>query len=178
MRVAVFGSSLTTPDEDDYLVAVELGGLLARDGHVVYTGGYGGLMEAVSAGAARAGGHVVGVTASPVFPGRSGPNHHVAEIIDAASLSERIHRIVSETEASIALPGSIGTLTELMVAWNSAFVSRFSSQVPKPVITMGRLWRDTLPTLARHLDTDPSLVRWAETPAVAVEMLRDRSRPG
>ncbi len=172
MRVAVFGSSLTTPEEDDYRLGRQLGELLAGDGHIVFTGGYGGLMEAVSEGAAGAGGHVVGVTAAAVFPSRSGANRHVSQIIDARTLAHRIHRIVDGTDASIALPGSIGTLTELMVAWNSAHVARFSDRRPKPVIALGETWKTMVENLVEFLQTDASLVSWADSPRAALEMLR------
>jgi uncharacterized protein (TIGR00725 family) len=138
----------------------------------VFTGGYGGLMEAVSEGASQAGAHVVGVTASAVFPGRSGANRHVVELIDEPTLSERIHRIVTATDAAVALPGGIGTLTELMVAWNVAYVARFSRASPKPVLTLGSFWREMVLHLAETLDTDAGLVICADSPAAVIEILR------
>ena len=172
MNVAVFGSSTTPVGHPDFGLGVEVGRLLGEGGHTVFTGGYGGLMEAVSEGAAGAGARVVGVTASTVFPGRAGPNRHVAEIVDAPTLSERIHRIITETDAAVALPGSIGTLTELMVAWNVAYVARFSSALPKPVITVGGFWRELVDELARSLETDRDLVTCLDAPAEVVEILR------
>lgn len=172
MNVAVFGSSTTPTGHPDFELGVEVGRLLAEDGHTVFTGGYGGLMEAVSEGAAAAGARVVGVTASRVFPGRSGANRHVAEIVDAATLSERIHRIINDTDAAVALPGSIGTLTELMVAWNVAYVARFSGAVPKPVLTLGSFWRRLVGELAGTLQTDRHLVTCLDAPHEVAEILR------
>ena len=49
-----------------YAEALALGELLAQRGHTVLTGGYMGTMEAVSDGAAAAGGHVIGVTCDEI----------------------------------------------------------------------------------------------------------------
>lgn len=56
--VAVCGGSDATPSQLD--AAREVGKLLARSGAVVVNGGYGGVMDAVSEGAASEGGTVVG----------------------------------------------------------------------------------------------------------------------
>ena len=61
--VAVFGSSQTEPGSLEWEEARRAGTRLGEAGYAVITGGYGGTMEAVSSGAADAGGHVIGVTA-------------------------------------------------------------------------------------------------------------------
>ncbi|MBZ5528884.1 MAG: hypothetical protein LAN71_13405 [Acidobacteriia bacterium] len=61
--ITVFGSSRPQAGEAEYEEARELGGELARRGFAVCSGGYGGVMEAVSRGAKEAGGRTVGVTA-------------------------------------------------------------------------------------------------------------------
>jgi hypothetical protein len=62
MRISVFGGSQPKEGDAAYLEGIELGKLLAERGHIVLTGGYIGVMEAVSRGAREAGGHVIGVT--------------------------------------------------------------------------------------------------------------------
>ena len=54
--VAVFGSSQTEPGSAEWEDARRAGARLAEEGYAVITGGYGGTMEAVSNGAAEAGG--------------------------------------------------------------------------------------------------------------------------
>ena len=125
--VAVFGASRTEPGDDEYEEALRCGRGLAEAGFTVLTGGYSGTMEAASRGAAEAGGHVIGVTAPEVFSSRSAANGYVAEEIAAPTLTSRIDTMMDLASASIALGGSIGTLTELLIAWNVAFVARFSS---------------------------------------------------
>jgi uncharacterized protein (TIGR00730 family) len=156
--VAVFGASSTTPGDGQYEEAYKCGRLLAEAGFTVLTGGYGGSMHAASKGAADAGSHVIGVTAPAVFPGREGANAYVAEEIPAETLTGRIDAMIGLASAVIALDGSIGTLTELMIAWNAAFVARFSSSRPMPVVAVGAKWRAIVPDLARLLNTDGSLV--------------------
>lgn len=148
------------------------GRLLAEAGFQVATGGYAGLMEAVSAGAHHAGGHVIGVTAPEVFPGRSGANRHVAEERMALSLTERIHAITAMAAATIALHGSLGTATELLVAWNLAFVARFSHGSAAPVVAVGPRWRRIVTDLAEVLETDGSLVTCVPTVEDAVAEVR------
>jgi uncharacterized protein (TIGR00730 family) len=172
--VTVFGSSAGEAGETDYEDAVRLGRLLAEAGYAVATGGYDGLMEAVSSGAGEAGGSVTGVTAPDVFPHRPSPNRWVQEHVRATSITERIHELVDIADASIALPGSIGTFTELMVAWNLAFVARFSDSPPDPVIAVGPLWRSLITYLGDHLGTDASLVTCVETIEDAVEEVKRR----
>lgn len=169
--VAVFGSSSAEPGAPDYEDARRLGRLLAEAGVAVATGGYGGLMEAVSSGAHQAGGRVIGVTVPTVFPDRPAANPFVGEERRAESLTERIHQLTDLAEAAIALPGSIGTFTELMMAWNLAFVAPFSRGRPKPVIAVGELWSELVALLREKLETD-GLVVCVPTIEDAVEVLR------
>jgi len=101
---------------------------------------------------------VIGVTAPEVFPDRAGVNPFVAEEQPAPTLGTRIALLIESTAAAIALPGSIGTAAELLVAWNSAFVTRFSIARPKPVVAVGDPWSDLVPILAERLGTDRGIV--------------------
>jgi hypothetical protein len=171
--IAVFGASMSAPGDGQFEEGVRCGQLLASAGMAVATGGYGGLMEAVSQGAASAGGRVIGVTAPTVFPGRTGANPHVTEELRAASLTERIHELIHLSDGSIALHGSLGTATELLVAWNLAFVARYSGKSPGPVVAVGDRWAHLVASLARDLETDGSLVHCVADVDAAVELLAD-----
>jgi len=120
-------------------------------------------MEAVSAGADEAGGRVIGVTAPAVFPGRTGANRHVREERQAVTITERIHDLLTMANAVIALPGSLGTFTELVVAWNVAYVAPFSGASPKPIVAVGPVWGDIVPMLTDRLATMGELVQCVET---------------
>ena len=146
------------PSPDPAVAAASPGRLLAEAGLAVMTGGYGGTMEAVSRGAASAGGHVIGVTAPGVFPARDGANAYVAEEIPAPTLTRRIDIMMERADATISLDGSIGTLTELMIAWNIAYVARFSEARPLPVVVVGSKWARIVEDLTAALETDGGLV--------------------
>ena len=161
--VAVIGASITQPGEPDYEAGIRLGRLLAESGIAVATGGYEGLMEAVSAGAAQVGGEVIGITAPAVFAGRSGANQHVTDERPAATLTERIHDLVSISDAVVALPGSLGTFTELVVAWNVAYVAPLGGGSTRPVIAVGPLWGGLVPLLAEQLGASADLVHCVDT---------------
>jgi len=156
--IAVFGASQSMPGDAHYEAAARCGRLLAEAGLAVATGGYSGSMEAVSLGAKRAGGHVIGVTAPAVFPDRARANDHLTTETPAASLVERIGLLADGTSGSIALWGSLGTAAELIVAWNLAYVAPFAGLAPKPIIAVGEPWTSLIPHLESELATTPDLV--------------------
>ncbi len=156
--IAVFAASQSQRGDAHYDEAVRCGELLAQAGFAVATGGYGGSMEAVSRGARNAGGRVIGVTAPDVFRNRSRANSYVATEEKAVSLTDRIGLLIGDTAGSIALWGSLGTATELLVAWNLSYVAPFSDRRRKPVVTVGEPWLTLVPHLEQTLTTDAGLV--------------------
>jgi uncharacterized protein (TIGR00725 family) len=166
--IAVFGSSTTQPGTVEWGEAIQLGRGIAQRGWEVATGGYGGTMEAVSAGAAAAGGRVVGVTAPSIFPDRQGVNPHVHEEVAEHTISHRIAHLVESTDAAIVLPGSIGTLAELIVAWNAAFVAPFRGDTAKPVVAVGPAWEAIISSLQERLPTGHGFVHLAPNAAAAL----------
>ncbi len=166
--IAVFGSSQSKPGDEEYLLGVECGRLLATAGFGVATGGYAGLMEAVCRGAVEAGGPSVGVTAPTVFPGRTGANQWVQHEIQADDLVHRIALLTEIASGYIALPGSIGTLAELVIAWNLAFLAPFSQRTFGPIATVGETWHELVPDLTRRLSSDATMIAICATVAEAV----------
>jgi uncharacterized protein (TIGR00730 family) len=139
MNVSVFGGSQPQPSSSAYREAYELGNLLAQAGHTVLTGGYIGTMEAVSRGAAEAGGHVIGVTCADIEAWRAvKPNAWVQEERRFSTMQERLDELVKACDAAIALPGGPGTLTEVALTWNLMIIN---SMQPKPLILIGSGWR-------------------------------------
>ena len=132
--VAVFGSSQTGLDSDGMGPdAVEVGARLASAGLAVVTGGYGGTMEAVSLGAADAGGQVIGVTAPTLVPGpvRGQPLRPRADRGPEPRSANRRHD-ATRPDATLSLAGSLGTATELLMAWNINHIRRQSGQPSPP----------------------------------------------
>ena len=109
--VAVCGAS--EPDASQRELAREVGALLARAGAVVLCGGLGGVMEAASDGAARAGGTVVGL-----LPGssRAEGNKHLTLAL-ATGLGEARNAVVTcAADSVIAIGRGWGTLSEIALA--------------------------------------------------------------
>jgi uncharacterized protein (TIGR00725 family) len=164
--VAVFGSSTTGRDDPAWAVAVELGERLARAGYAVMNGGYQGSMEAVSEGARRAGGTVIGVTTA-LFNHRP-PNPHLTHREDTSTLLERLDYLVHVASGFVVLEGSIGTLAELFLAWNLLAVE---GRPQAPLVCLGRPYAEFLRAASVPGLVIPDLLRFvevAESPADAV----------
>jgi uncharacterized protein (TIGR00730 family) len=174
MRVSVFGGSEPKEDSSAYAEAMELGKQLAERGHTVLTGGYIGTMEAVSRGAHEAGGHVIGVTCAEIERWRPiGANRWVKEELKKQTLIERLHTLIHESDAAIALPGGIGTLTEIALLWNLMAVEVLHR---RPLILVGRGWQSTFDQFLKEFDsyvTAPrrEVLRFAKDVQTAAEML-------
>ncbi|MEN2981281.1 MAG: LOG family protein [Thermus sp.] len=122
--LTVFVSSRLSPTDPLYPRLVRYGEVLAEEGFGLACGGYKGGMEALARGVKAKGGVVVGVTAPALFPDRPGPNPHVDLELPAATLPERIGRLLDLGAGYLALPGGVGTLAELTLAWNLLYLRR------------------------------------------------------
>ncbi len=167
--VSVFGSGRAEPGSAEYETARELGGALAQAGFAVCTGGYGGVMEAVSRGAKEAGGHTIGVTAK-VFAARANP--WVEEEIRVESWHERLLELMRRGDAYVVLPGGTGTLVELAVVWEWLHKGFLTD---KPLVVLGRFWEPVLATVTAKEDVG-HLVTRAATPRQVVELLQGHFR--
>ena len=116
MRICVYCASSNQADPRYREAAFRLGELLAGDGHsIVYGGGSAGSMGAVADGALSKGGEVIGIL--PRFMadlewGHPGLTH--LEMVD--DMQERKRRLLTGSDAVVALPGGCGTLEELFEA--------------------------------------------------------------
>jgi uncharacterized protein (TIGR00730 family) len=142
--VGVFGGSEVTSSEPLYHQAVRLGQRLAGAGFGLCTGGYGGIMEAVSRGAREAGAGPVGVTCSEF--GAHPANRWVAREIREPTLLARTWRLIDLSAAFIIFPGKAGTLAELALL---LALERAGLLAGKPRIFLGPIWRDLLSALER-----------------------------
>jgi uncharacterized protein (TIGR00725 family) len=109
--VAVCGASEATPSQLE--AAREVGKLLARSGAVVINGGYGGVMGAVSEGAASEGGTVVGILSEM---DRDGANPNLTVSLPTGMGQGRNFLIVNAAESVIAIGDGWGTLSEIAIA--------------------------------------------------------------
>jgi uncharacterized protein (TIGR00730 family) len=116
MRICVYCASSAQVDRVYLDAATQLGRTLAEAGcTVVYGGGGTGLMGALATAALDAGGEVVGII--PRFMIEVEWQHPgVANLEIVEDMRERKHRLLTGSDAVIALPGGTGTLEELFEA--------------------------------------------------------------
>ena len=174
MRISVFGGSQPREDSIAYAEAQQLGRLLAERGHTVLTGGYIGVMEAVSRGAQEAGGHVIGVTCEDIETWRPiKANAWVMEEIRVKTLMERLHTLIHESDAAFALPGGAGTLAEISVMWNLMIVESLHR---RPLILIGDGWQSVFDQFFQGFETympvhQREILRFARDIQTAVNQL-------
>jgi uncharacterized protein (TIGR00725 family) len=174
--ITVFGSSRPEPGHADYAEAVELGRALAQARFAVCTGGYGGVMEAVSRGAKEAGGRVLAVTSSFFRPR---VNRWVDEEMRMATWQDRLFELVRLGDGYVACKGGTGTLVELAVVWE---MLNKKAMERRPFVVLGEFWQPILERVREvergHASgwgegNDP-LVHQAPTPTDATEFLAAR----
>lgn len=112
-QVAVIGSGGCGEGEEAWVLAEEVGRLLAEAGVTVVCGGRGGVMEAVARGAAGAGGTVIGIVPGPSV---EEANRHCTHVVATSLGQARNLAVVSSGEAAIAIGGEWGTLSEIAFA--------------------------------------------------------------
>ena len=152
-RVSVIGGSVI--DDREAETAAELGRLLARRGHTVVCGGYGGVMEAACRGASAAGGHTIGILSSD-DPDDANP--YVDEPIATGLGHARNVLVVMNGEAVVAVDGGSGTLSEL----------GYAGVYDRPTAGIGTHDADHI----EPVDTADAAVRYVED-AVGVEPDRE-----
>ncbi len=131
--VGVYGSARLPATDPRYTYAQAVGRALACEGFTVATGGYAGVMEAVSKGAREVDGQVIGYTVTS-WDGLPA-NQYVTEQIDSSDLFDRL-RNFSEVDLLIALDGGLGTLAEVVVSWNLLQVGGDA----RPLLLVGEQW--------------------------------------
>jgi hypothetical protein len=133
--ITVFGSSRPREGDAEYEQARELGWALAAKSFTVCSGGYGGVMEAVSRGAKDAGGATLAITAD-FFNAKA--NRWVDEEIRVRTWQQRLFKLVRAGRGYVACKGGTGTLVELSVVWEmlNKRVMR-----PRPFVVLGDFWR-------------------------------------
>jgi uncharacterized protein (TIGR00730 family) len=152
--ITVFGSSRPRSGDPHYDEAQQLGAALAAKGFAICSGGYGGVMEAVSRGAKETGGRTLGVTAK-FF--RSRANKWVDEEIRVETWQERLFELIRRGNGYVICRGGTGTLVELAVVWemvNKGVMKR------KPVVVLGGFWERVIQCVREVEIANDS--RWGE----------------
>ena len=108
IRIGVYGGGVCT--DEIYEKARKVGKLLASRGAVVYCGGLGGVMKAVSQGVSEENGTVVGI-----LPGRDSrtANPYTSIPVATGTGNARNTMIANSVHGAIAIDGQYGTLSEI-----------------------------------------------------------------
>ena len=171
--VSVFGSARLTEASPYYLMAQEVGRLLAERGHAVITGGGPGIMEAANRGAAEAGGISVGCTIE--LPHEQAVNDYVNLAISFRYFFVRKTMFVKYAEAFIVFPGGFGTMDEL---FESLTLIQTRKVMSFPVVLAGAAhWAGLLRWVSSRLvedglisRADLDLIRLSDSPEEIVEL--------
>jgi uncharacterized protein (TIGR00725 family) len=174
--VTVFGSSRPHEGDPAYTEARALGAELASKSFVVCSGGYGGVMEAVSRGAKETGGRTLAVTAK-FFRARA--NRWVDEEVSVNTWQERLFELIRRGRGYVACAGGTGTLVELAVVWEMLNKSVMRG---KPFVALGEFWRPIIERV-REVETghvspwgeaNDRIIEIAASPADAANYLAGR----
>ncbi|VAX19741.1 conserved hypothetical protein 730 [hydrothermal vent metagenome] len=144
--VTVFGSSKPLPGEEEYESAHKLGQLLGEAGYAVCTGGYQGIMDAVSKGASEFDVKVIGVTVD-LFS--AVPSEYLTGQIHCDSLFERIEKLIELGDAYIILRGGTGTLVELSISWELMNKNLIDQ---KPIACHGEMWQRIIQPMEERIE--------------------------
>lgn len=147
-RVSIFGSARIAPDTPAYAQVAQLAAQLTRMGCDVITGGGPGLMQAANEGAAGAGGGPgegsVGIRIA--LPFEQHVNPFVGDAHEHRTFFSRLHHFALLSDAFVVVPGGVGTLLELAMAWQLLQVRQL---LDVPLILVGEMW--------------PPLIAWARS---------------
>jgi uncharacterized protein (TIGR00730 family) len=171
--VTIFGGSKCGPDSDEYREAQMLGGLLARAGFTICTGGYLGIMEAASRGAREAGGRVFGIVMNQF---KAEPNRYLTDKVASDHFYDRLQNLITRSVGFVAFKGGMGTVTEVSLVWNK-LQTRVLER--RPIVLIGDCWRQVVKAWQENLvvsDQDVALLLFADDAEEAAGLIVEHSQ--
>ena len=114
--ISVYGSSSSTKSSKLYNETISLGEILAELDFVIASGGYTGIMDAISKGVANKKGKAIGVTTDEIT--KVLPSEFLTEEYREETLMTRLNLLQGIADYHLFLEGSTGTLTELSLLWD------------------------------------------------------------
>ncbi len=161
--ITFFGSRRPIPGSEEYDACARAAREFASRGYQVVNGGYGGLMEASSRGAAEARGRdgvddvrIRGVLSPRVFSGRhSHGNEFLTDIMHARSLCGRLEGLLDSSEYFYVSGGTIGTITELLVVWHAATLRPLYGGKCQKIFLLRSFWEKVLEGLVSSTGVYP-----------------------
>lgn len=146
--VTIFGSARLPQDNKYCKMAYELGGLLAKNGHAVVTGGGPGIMEAASHGAYEIGGRTVGLNIT--LKHEQFPNPYLTDCITFEYFFARKVSLAMASKVFVFFPGGFGTMDEI----SEILCLMQESKMPKmPVFLIGKAYWKTFDRIIKQMIT-------------------------
>lgn len=131
--VSIFGSANLHRNHRYYKKAVEISGLLAKDGYTIITGGGPGIMEAANKGASINMGTSVGLNI--VLPKEQKPNPFQNKTLHFKYFFARKVMFIKYAMGYVCMPGGFGTLDEFFEALTLIQTHKI---YPFPMILVGK----------------------------------------
>ena len=146
--VTIFGSARLPQDNKYCKMAYELGGLLAKNGHAVVTGGGPGIMEAASHGAYEIGGRTIGLNIT--LKHEQFPNPYLTDCITFEYFFARKVSLAMASKVFVFFPGGFGTMDEI----SEILCLMQESKMPKmPVFLIGKSYWKTFDRIIKQMIT-------------------------
>lgn len=152
MTFTIFGSAFTSPNDPLYSQAESFGKYFVQNNITICTGGYGGIMEAVSKGAGSENGKVIGITVSEW---ERIPNQYLTEEIKTPNLFTRLMKLIELGDFYLVFKGGTGTLVEISVALE--LMSKGSMQ-EKKIYFHTDFWKPVIETLKKDSEKLTELI--------------------
>lgn len=143
-KVVIFGSARTEKSDLCYEMAGELAELITHEGMMVITGAGGGIMEAANKGAGRK--ESFGINIKLPFEQQANPYiHGDPKLMEFKYFFTRKLIFVKESDATVLLPGGLGTLDE---GFENLTLFQTGKSLPRPIILLepdnGEYWKTWL----------------------------------
>ncbi|EDY20847.1 conserved hypothetical protein [Chthoniobacter flavus Ellin428] len=140
-RVTIFGSARIKPGTPAYEGVKKLAAELVGLGCDILTGGGPGLMQAANEGAysvdATGLNRSIGINVE--LPFEQEVNPFVSQAYGHRTFFSRLHHFMIASDAFVVVPGGIGTLLEMSMAWQLLQVRKLYNT---PLILVGKMWAD------------------------------------
>jgi uncharacterized protein (TIGR00730 family) len=142
-RVTIFGSARIKSGTPAYEGVKKLAAELTSMGCDILTGGGPGLMQAANEGAYSVdpNGLRRSVGLNIELPFEQSINPFVTQAFGHRTFFSRLHHFMIVSDAFIVVPGGIGTLLELSLAWQLLQVRKLYNT---PLIVVGKMWRELI----------------------------------
>ena len=142
-RITIFGSARIKPDSFAYDGVKQLAAELTKMGCDIMSGGGPGLMQAANEGAIsvdpQALHRSVGIRVDLPFEQELNP--FVGLAYEHRTFFSRLHHFMIISDAFVVVPGGIGTLLELSLAWQLLQVRKLYNT---PLILVGKMWAELI----------------------------------